>query len=307
MNTYFGIQEINDNRNSILTLGMFDGVHKGHQKIISRLNKIAAQKNGQSTLLSFSPHPRLVLQKDSDLKLLTLQEEKIAKLEQFGLENLVIHPFDIDFSRKTSLQFVRDYLVNTMGLHTLVIGHDHHFGRNREGNFEQLSEYAALYHFELLQLEAILGNEQPISSTKIRNALLSGDLAYAHQTLGYHYTLCGKVIHGDGIGKTIGSPTANLQVHPLKLIPKNGVYAVKTKIEQQTYWGLMNIGTRPTLADNQKRIEVYLIDFCGDLYQQEICVELRFRLRDELKFENIEALKKQIQKDEKQLRSFLNA
>lgn len=299
------IEELQDSQKTILTLGMFDGVHKGHQQIIAYLNQLAEEKNDQSCLLTFSPHPRLVLQKDSDLKMLTMQEEKIALLEKFGLDLLFVQPFDFAFSRNSSLEFVRDFLVNKLHVDILVIGHDHHFGRNREGNFDQLQELAELYNFEVIQLEAIIENEKPISSTKIRNALLDGDLAYANEALGYNYQIQGKVVHGDGIGKTLGFPTVNLSVPDLKLIPKDGVYGVEVELGNQSFFGLLNIGNRPTVDGTQHRVEVFILDFDGDLYDKMLTVKLLTRIRDEQKFENKEALVTQIRNDETAFRTFL--
>lgn len=305
MNVLRNISEIKQNQKTILTLGMFDGVHRGHQQIIHLLNDLAKKENDQSCLLTFSPHPRLVLQKDSDLKLLTLDDEKIALLEDFGLDALFIQTFDFEFSRKSSIEFVRDYLVNKLHVNVLVIGHDHHFGRNREGNFEHLQELAELYGFEVIQLEAIIENRKPISSTKIRNALIEGDVAYANDALGYNYRISGKVVHGDGIGKSLGFPTVNLAIPKLKLLPKDGVYGVGLTLNDKKHYGLLNIGHRPTVNGKEHRVEVYILDFEGDLYNKEITIELLYRIRDEKKFENKQSLVEQIQKDEIKFRDFL--
>ena len=296
------IQTIPENQRTILTLGMFDGVHKGHQKIIRYLNEITKDTNAKSCLLTFWPHPRLVLHQDYDLKLLTLHDEKIRLLERFNLDLLYVQPFDHDFSRMSSIEFVRDFLVGQLNVHTLIIGYDHRFGRNREGSFELLEELSDLYQFNVVQLEAILEGDRPISSTKIRNALLEGNLTYANDALGYAYSIRGKVIHGDGIGKTLGFPTINLEVDKLKLLPKDGVYGVQLEIDHKNYYGLMNIGFRPTIDNIQHRVEVFILDFSGDLYEEEIRVELISRIRDERKFESKNHLVAQIKKDEAEFR-----
>lgn len=300
------IDKIGAGQKTILTLGMFDGVHKGHQKIIQYLNTLAQETGSKSCLLTFSPHPRLVLQKDTDLKLLTLEDEKIDLLERFGLDILYVQPFDFDFSRKTSVEFVRDFLVNKLNVSTLIIGHDHQFGRNREGNFEQLQELADLYDFQVIQLEAIIANEKPISSTKVRNALLDGDIIYANQALGYNYRIQGKVIHGDGIGKTLGFPTINLAVPEIKLLPKKGVYGVSLQIDGINCFGLLNIGNRPTFEGEDNRVEVWILDFEGDLYNAYIQLDILTRIRDEQKFNDKTELIAQIQKDEQIFRTFLS-
>lgn len=299
------IESIPENQRTVLTLGMFDGVHKGHQKIIQYLNSIGHQSDVKSCLLTFWPHPRLVLHQDFDLKLLTLHEEKIKLLEKFNLDLLYVQPFDHDFSRLSSIEFVRDFLVAKLKVKTLIIGYDHRFGRNREGSFELLEELSELYEFNVLQLEAIFEGDVPISSTKIRNALLEGNLDYANNALGYNYGITGTVIHGDGIGKTLGFPTINLSVDKLKLLPKDGVYGVQLWLNDQKYFGLMNIGYRPTINDEQHRIEVFILDFEGDLYDQEIQIELLTRIRDEQKFEGKDQLVAQIRKDETQFRAFI--
>ena len=301
------IQSLPKNQKTILTLGMFDGVHKGHQKIIQYLNEIAHQQDQKSCLLTFWPHPRLVLHQDFDLKLLTLHEEKIRLLEEFDLDLLYVQPFDIDFSSLSAVEFVRDFLVKQLHVHTLIIGYDHRFGRKREGNFELLEELAALYQFKVIRLEAIFENKVPISSTKIRNALLEGNITYANEALGYLYRITGNVIHGDGIGKTLGFPTINLDVPESKLLPKDGVYGVQLRLNKQKYFGLLNIGYRPTINSSQHRVEVYILDFEGNLYDEEIQIEVLIRIRDEKKFENKNQLVTQINLDETYFRNLMEA
>lgn len=281
----------------VLTIGMFDGVHQGHQQIITQLNHEAERVGGKSALLSFNPHPRLVLQQNTDLKLLTLLEEKEELLKKYGLKKFIVQNFDIKFSRLSSVEFVRDFLVNKLKVHTLIIGHDHHFGRNREGDFNQLKELSELYGFCVKQLEAIEARSKPISSTKIRNALLNSDLEYANKALGYNYFMKGKIVSGDGIGRKIGFPTANIEVGKYKLIPKSGVYGVEVYIDGQKYFGVMNIGNRPTVEGKEKRLEVHIFELDDNLYQKEIKVTFIKFLRNEMKFGSLEALKVQISKD----------
>ncbi|MGV4529065.1 bifunctional riboflavin kinase/FAD synthetase [Ornithobacterium rhinotracheale] len=292
-----GIQPIAESEKLVLTIGMFDGVHKGHQSIINQLNKRAKAVNGHSALLTLNPHPRHVLQSDSDFKLLSPIDEKIQLLKKYNLDYLIIQPFDFEFSRTSSLDFVRESLVKQLNIHTLIIGHDHQFGRNRAGDFHQLQELSLLYNFELSQLKAIKENENPISSTMVRNALAEGNIAYATQALGRSYSLEGKVIHGDKIGRTLGFPTVNLSINDEKLIPKNGVYGVNVWIDGQKFQGLMNVGIRPTIEGKNQRIEVFIFDFEDNLYEKTLKVEILNRIRDEQKFDSLEDLKDQIAKD----------
>lgn len=300
-----GINLFKSTQRTILTLGMFDGVHKGHKAIISKLNEIAQEKGAKSGLLTFNPHPRFVLQKDTDLRLLTLENEKEQLLNQLGLDYMIVQPFDFAFSRVSSLQFIRDYMVRQLNLEVLIIGHDHHFGRNREGNYEQLNELAELYGFQVMQLEAILETDNPVSSTKIRNALLNGDLEYAQQALEYHYFIQGEVIHGDGIGKKLGFPTINIKVADKKLIPKDGVYGVKVSFDNQSHYGLMSIGDRPTFNGTDTRLEVFILDFFGNLYTKMVKIEFLYYIREQYKFDSNEALIEAIKKDEAEFRNYI--
>ena len=290
---------------TVTTMGMFDGVHRGHQKIITQLKDIAAEKHLKTCLFTFWPHPRMVLQETCDLRLLTTPEEKKALLEKTGLDMLYIQKFDPAFASIDSEKFVKNFLIEKLNTSTLVIGHDHHFGKNREGDFESLLALSTKYNFKVIQQQAVDEGEKPISSTRIRKALAQGDLEYANKALGYYYLITGIVVHGDKIGRTMGYPTVNLKVDPLKLLPKDGVYGVRLKINGNCHYGLLNIGNRPTFAGNEKRVEVYILDFQSNLYEKEIQVELLMRIRDEFKFAGKEALSTQIAKDEQQFRRFL--
>ncbi len=277
---------------------MFDGVHLGHQKILTLLNEEAARINGESLLITFNPHPRVALHPDTDLKLLTTQEEKFKKLDKYHLNHLIVQSFTPDFSKFSALEFVRDYLVDSLGMHTLVIGHDHHFGKNREGNFEKLLEWAGLYNYKLIELPAVANNGVPISSTKIRNLLLEGNLDDAKIYLNEAYSIEGQVIKGDQIGRTIGYPTANLRIiDPYKLVPANGAYAVKVFYENKTFLGMANIGTRPTVDGTDKRIEVNVFNFNENIYDKNIRILFLEKLRDEKKFASLDALKNDLHKN----------
>lgn len=283
---------------TIVTIGTFDGVHIGHQKILSRLIESAKKQRKKSVLLTFFPHPRMVLQKDVKLELINTIDEKAELLKNMGLDYLVIHPFSREFSRLTALDFVRDVLVNQFKTSKLVIGYDHHFGKNREGNIQQLTEYSNMYDYEVEEIPAQDIDEVSVSSTKIRRALHEGDLLTANSYLGYKFTLTGKVVNGKKLGGKIGFPTANIDVvEPYKLVPKTGVYTVKTTINQIEYFGMMNIGYRPTVQGSHQTIEVHLFDFEGDLYHQNLSIKLLHYLREEQEFEDLEALVSQLHQD----------
>ena len=270
---------------------MFDGAHIGHQSILKQLNTIAQNIDGESVLITFNPHPRMVLQPNCDLKFLNTLQEKEEILRQFELEHLIIQEFTKDFSQVTSVEFVKNLLVDKIKIDTLVIGYDHHFGKNREGNFEQLQVLSKEFGFNLIQLEAIEENDVAVSSTKIRNALNEGNIEYANKALNYNYPLSGKVVHGDKIGRTLGFPTANLEVDPNKLIPKDGVYAVDVFVDDTKYLGLLSIGFRETVTNSREhRVEVNILNFDQDIYGKTIKLEFLGRLRDEEKFNSLDEL-----------------
>ena len=293
-------------KETIVTIGTFDGVHIGHKKIIEQLVQNAKRNNKESLLLTFFPHPRMVLQKGVDIKLINTIEEKATLLENLGLDHLIIHPFDKEFSRLTALDFVRTILVNKLNVSKLIIGYDHHFGKNREGSFEQLKEYSELYDFDIEEIPAQDIDAVSVSSTKIRKALENGEIKKANEYLGYSFMLHGKVVHGENIGNTIGFPTANIEIiQPYKLIPKKGVYIVQTIYNDEVFHGMMNIGNRPTVSGTHRTIEVHLFDFSKDIYDENLKVELIHYLREEKKFESIELLQKQLAKDKINAKRFL--
>lgn len=293
----------------ILTLGTYDGVHLGHQEIIASLVEKAKRENKESVLFTFEPHPRKVLYPESySVKLIDTVDEKLAKLEKLGLDTVILFPFTKEFSRLSAMEFVRDVLVNQIGVSEMHIGHDHHFGKNREGSFQELQELGEIYHFEVFQLPAISVGDVTISSTKIRNAILEGNVEYASELMGSPFVLQGKVVKGQQIGRTIGFPTANIDLENTeKIYPKHGVYAAKAYLGDKLIFGVMNIGTRPTVANNgQMTIEIYLFDFHEEIYDHPIKVEVMQHIRDEKRFENIADLKNQIQLDEITARNYFS-
>jgi len=289
-----------------VTIGTFDGVHFGHQKIIEKLVKEAKKANKKSVLLTFFPHPRMVLQKDASLKLINTIEERAVLLEKTGLDYLIIHPFSKEFSKMSALEFVKDILVSQLNISKLIIGYDHHFGKNREGNITQLTEYSHVYNFKVEEIPAQDIDTVSVSSTKVRHALATGNLKTANNYLGYNFMLNGTVVNGKKLGGTIGYPTANIDIkETYKLIPKTGVYVVKSTIEGKTIFGMMNIGNRPTVNGSHQTIEVHFFDFNQDLYHQNLTIELIYFLRDEQKFDGIDSLVHQLKKDEETARDYL--
>ncbi|NVK51934.1 MAG: bifunctional riboflavin kinase/FAD synthetase [Flavobacteriaceae bacterium] len=291
---------------TIVTIGTFDGVHIGHQKIIEQVVQTAKKTAKKSVLLTFFPHPRMVLQKDNSIKLINTIEERAALLAKTGLDFLIIHPFSKEFSRLTALDFVRDILVNQLNVSKLIIGYDHHFGKNREGNLEQLTEYSHLYGFEVQEIPAQDINQVAVSSTKIRKALSEKHIKTANNYLGYHFMLTGKVVNGKQLGGKIGFPTANIDVNATyKLIPKTGVYVVKSSIHNTVVYGMMNVGFRPTIKGQHQTIEVHFFNFNENLYNKELTIEILYFLRDEQKFDSIEKLIEQLRKDKKNAEFYL--
>jgi riboflavin kinase/FMN adenylyltransferase len=297
---YTNIDDYQNVNNPVATIGTFDGVHVGHQQIIKRLKEIAKKENGEVVLLTFHPHPRLVLQpENNDLKLINTLDEKIALLEKYGVDHLVLYPFTRDFSRLTSVEYVRDILVNKLKVQTLVIGYDHQFGRNREGGFEQLLEFSETYGFDVEEIPAHDIQSVNVSSTKVRGALKVGDVETVKSYLGHAFTVTGIVVEGKKVGHTIGYPTANIKVENRnKIIPAQGVYAVKVRVLGGEYNGMLNIGVNPTVVENgEQTIEVNIFEFDQDIYGAQATVEFVARLRNEEHFESLDALRLQLNKD----------
>lgn len=296
-----------EKNNTVVTIGTFDGVHIGHQKIIQRLKEVGNNKLLTPTILTFFPHPRMVLQKDADIKLINTLNEKEQILKKFGLKNLVVKKFTKEFSRLIAQEFVETILVQQLKVKHVIIGYDHHFGRNRSANIEDLKTYGEQYGFEVEEITAQDINDVAVSSTKIRTALLNGNITIANSYLGYPFIISGTVERGKGLGKTINFPTANIAVSEgYKLIPKQGVYVVKSTINRESVYGIMNIGTNPTVNGISQTIEVHFFNFDAILYGKIITVELLERLRNEEKFESVSFLKQQLIRDKKNALQFLN-
>ena len=283
-----------------MTTGTFDGVHVGHKQIINKLVTEAKEIDGQTVMLTFFPHPRMVLfPDDHGLKLLNSPEEKTLLLEKAGIDHLIIQPFSKEFSRLNPAHYIRDILVNTLQVQKMVVGYDHRFGRNREGSINDLKEYSDLYGYQIEEIAAQEVSDIRVSSTKIRLALEQGDVDSAADFLGYNYMLSGTVVHGNGLGRKIGFPTANVSCEfDWKLVPGTGVYAAWIEIEDQKLPAMVNIGTRPTVTNSEEvRIEAHVIDWNGDLYEKEVRLEFVSRLRNEQPFDSVESLARQLQTD----------
>jgi len=298
LKTFLSIFEFEPSQKSIMTLGTFDGVHIGHQKIIKKLIQSTKHYACESLVLTFFPHPRMVLQDIQEIKLLNTIEERIQLLEACGLDNLVIHPFDQAFSRLSAEEFVSSILIDQFNIKKIIIGYDHRFGRNRTANINDLIGFGKQFDFEVEQISVQEIDAVSVSSTKIRKALLDGNIALANEYLGYAYLLTGTIAKGKGIGRTIGFPTANLSIEEsYKLIPKNGVYIIQSKLNDKLKFGMMNIGFNPTVNGDSQSIEIHFFDFDDDLYDKKIQIQILSRIRDEQKFENIDLLAKQLIKD----------
>ena len=307
MKLFHSINDFHSAKKTILTLGTFDGVHIGHKKILERITQNTENGKYESLVLTFFPHPRMVLQEKSEIKLLNTISEKTKLLEATGIENLIIHPFDESFSRLTAEEFVHSILVDQFHIHKIIIGHDHRFGRNRTANIDNLIAFGAEYGFEVEQITAQEIQDVSVSSTKIRKALQEGNMNLANDYLGYDYFLTGEVVKGKQLGRTIGFPTANIQIdEEYKLIPKNGVYVVKAFIDDLEVYGMMNIGFNPTVNGQKQTIEVNLFDFDADIYGKKIEVSLLQYLREEQKFGSLDLLKAQLNKDQQDSLTFVS-
>ena len=308
MKIYRSIGDFPSNKDTIVTIGTFDGVHIGHKEIVGRLNSTAKKEGLESVLLTFYPHPRHVLfPDDQKLKLINTIEEKIEALRKTGLQHFIIQEFDVDFSRIKSVNFIRDLLVNKLNMKRMVVGYDHHFGKNREGTFENLFSLSELYDFKLDKIAPQNIGDITISSTKIRNAIIDGDIEKANSYLSCNFSLSGVVEKGNGIGSSINFPTANIKVeNKWKILPKDGVYAVKIFVENQQYFGMLNIGNRPTIADDKHVVEVHIFDFNSTIYNLDIQVEFIKRIRSEKKFNSLEELQSQLEIDESKIKAVFN-
>ena len=294
------LKDIERDEKTVITLGTFDGLHLGHQQIVETLVKKSKQTNARNFLITFDPHPRKVVPGRNDVKLLSTLEEKISIFEKLGLENLFIVKFTSEFSKQTPEQFVEKYFVNGIGLQEIVIGYDHHFGKGRGGDFEMLRELGEKFNFSVTVVPEYMMDGETISSTKIRNALLEGDMLRANKFLGRFYSFKGKIVKGDGRGKDLGFPTANLTIEDNdKLIPAKGIYAAECVFENEKYYGLLSLGNRPTFHEHGDIIpEFYIFDFNKNIYGKDLEVNLVEKIRDEEKFNSVEDLISQMKKDE---------
>ncbi len=307
MKIFHSIKDFSSPKKTILTLGTFDGVHIGHKKILEKVIQNTENEKYESLVLTFFPHPRMILQESSEIRLLNTISEKVNLLEQLGIENLVIHPFDETFSRLTAEDFVKTVLVEQFKIHKIIIGYDHRFGRNRTANITNLIEFGEKYDFEVEQISAQEINAISVSSTKIRTAIQEGNVALANKYSGYDYFLTGTVIKGKQLGRTIGFPTANLNIEEdYKLIPHKGVYIVSSIINEQKVYGMMNIGHNPTVGGDHLSVEIHYLNFDADLYDEKIAVSIHQRIRGEEKFDSLDLLKEQIEKDKKRTLDFIN-
>ena len=293
-----------ENTPKVLSLGMFDGVHFGHISIINLLKSVAQENNLETAILTFWPHPRKVFNPNDEIKLLNTLNEKLNLLENANLDVVFLKSFDENFRNLTGEEFVRQILVQKLNVKHIIIGHDHVFGKNKSGNFELLQKLSKELDFVVQQLDAVKEGEFNISSTKIRNCLANGNIIGANKMLGYHYSVSGKVIDGKKLGRTIGYPTANIEVDELKLLPKKGAYIVEVYVKNKFYKGMLSIGTNPTVNGDKLTVEVYILDFNEDIYGDEITVKFRDFLHEEIKFESLEKLIERLDEDKRLTKEF---
>tara|TARA_B100001250_G_scaffold413821_1_gene449329 strand:- start:1801 stop:2730 length:930 start_codon:yes stop_codon:yes gene_type:complete len=302
-----GIDDYSSKKKSIITIGTFDGIHVGHEKIIKTLVKESLSKNLMANILTFFPHPRMVLNKDSEIKLIDTIKEKEKKLKNLGVNTLIIHPFTKEFSRMSSVEFTRDILIKKLNVYKIILGYDHRFGKNRESSVEDLIELGIAHNFKVEVIDAKKINSINISSTKIRKAIQTGDIDKANLYLGKYFEINGKVVKGKGIGKKIGFPTANIIIKEnYKLIPNKGVYLIKAKIKNRSYYGMMNIGNRPTLNGKNETLEVNIFNFNENIYEKSLSIFFLNKIRNEIKFDSIEKLSNQLQKDKDYCKVLIN-
>ena len=293
-----------ENTPKVLSLGMFDGVHFGHISIINLLKSLAQENNLETAILTFWPHPRKVFNPNDEIKLLNTLNEKLNLLENANLDVVFLKSFDENFRNLTGEEFVRQILIEKLNVKHIIIGHDHVFGKNKSGNFELLQKLSKELDFVVQQLDAVKEGEFNISSTKIRNCLANGNIIGANKMLGYHYSVSGKVIDGKKLGRTIGYPTANIEVDELKLLPKKGAYIVEVYVKNKFYKGMLSIGTNPTVNGDKLTVEVYILDFNKDIYGEEITVKFRDFLHEEIKFESLEKLIERLDEDKRLTKEF---
>jgi riboflavin kinase/FMN adenylyltransferase len=299
MKTYHHIDDFTPVKNAVVTIGTFDGVHLGHRKIISRIRELADASGGETAVLTFFPHPRMILHpEDESIKLINTINEKAGLLEQLGIDHLIITPFSRDFSNQSAESYIRDVLVNKIGTKKIVIGYDHRFGKDRQGGLKDLLQLGPVYGFDVSEIPEQDINEVAVSSTRIREALLNGKIDLANEFLGYPFFITGKVIRGDQIGRQIGYPTANIMIEEkYKLIPADGIFAAKIYVDDKAYKGMAYIGSRPTINGMTRNIEVNIFDFDTEIYGQQIRMEFHHFVRDDFKFTSLDELKIQLAQD----------
>jgi riboflavin kinase/FMN adenylyltransferase len=309
MQVYKKLEDFKKLPHAVVTQGTFDGVHAGHKKILRTLIQRADEQQGESVVLTFFPHPRMILfPDDPEIRLINTLGENIKCLEKEGIGHLVILNFDQEIAKLSALHFVRDILVNTIGTRHLIVGYDHRFGRHREGSIKDLKEYSHLYDFTLEQIDEVDVNNITVSSTKIRNAILTGDISTANKFLERYFMMHGIVVEGNKLGRTIGFPTANINIpESYKIIPADGVYAVWITVKGQRYQAMLNIGNRPTVEGKQRTIEANIFNFESDIYGEEVTLDFAARIRDEQRFDGLDALKDQLIKDKETTKNILNA
>lgn len=288
-------------RKAVITIGTFDGVHTGHRQIITQLKEEAHRIGGETVIITFYPHPRKIVGKGDDIQLLNTQEEKIALLRHYGIDHLIVIPFTRAFAEQPAEQYISDFLVDKIHPHTIIIGYDHHFGKNRQGDYRMLEKFAPVFGYQVKEISEKLLHEIAVSSTRIRKALLNGEIDIANELLGYAYYFEGTVVDGNKLGRTLGYPTANIQPNSTeKLIPGNGIYAVEVQLDNEVFKGMMSIGVRPTIGESPRVIEVNIFDFDRDIYGKNIRVYLKHFLRREEKYDSLEALKAQLARDKEE-------
>lgn len=307
MKIYHNINEFTPVKNAVVTIGTFDGVHLGHRKIISRIKELAEECNGETVILTFFPHPRMIIHpEDESLKLINTIHEKADLLQELGVDHLIITPFSRDFSNQTAEDYIRDVLVNTIGTKKIVIGYDHRFGKDRLGGLNDLLKWAPVYGYEVIEIPEQDINDVAVSSTRIRKALLAGDIQLANAFLGYPFFISGKVGRGDRIGRQIGYPTANIVIEETyKLIPCDGIYSAKVIVKGETYKGMAYIGTRPTINGLTRNIEVNIFDFDADVYGEDIRMEFYHFVRGDIKFTSLDELIVQLAKDKEDVQELM--
>ena len=298
MQIHSSIREFNQLSNAVVTTGTFDGLHLGHKEILNKLIEVGRNKSFPTVILTFSPHPRQVLFPSGELKLINTMEENIMLFKKYNVDHLIFQTFDFEFSRTTSLEYIRDILVQKIGLKELIVGHNHHFGRNREGAADNLQEYADLFDFNVHPVLPFKLNNVEVSSTKIRTAILNGQIDVSNSYLGYNFKLTGRVVRGNGLGRQIGFPTANIEINDQnKIIPQNGVYSVFIHYSNKKFQGMLNIGYKPTVPNSLLSIEVNIFEFNQKIYNEHVVIEFVKKIRDERKFKNLQELKTQLSKD----------